>query len=127
MAFDPAPVGRAFSEHRFDEALPHLGKNVRWTIVGYMVIEGADAVRGTCRATRESLEGTKTTYDRCVIAAGSDVVAVDTFARYSGPNGTTAVAGCDIYEFAGDEITVITSYAVEVDPEDAGSQPPPRT
>jgi limonene-1,2-epoxide hydrolase len=127
MAFDPAAVARAFSEHRFDEALPHLAKDVRWTIVGYMVLEGANAVRQTCRETTESLEGITTTYDRCVIAAGSDVVAVDTFARYRGPDGVTAVASCDIYEFDGDEITAITSYAVEFDPEDAGSQPPPRT
>jgi ketosteroid isomerase-like protein len=126
MAFDPAAVGRAFSEHRFDEALGHLAKDVRWTIVGYMVLEGADAVRQTCRETLESLEDTTTTYDRCVVAAGSDTVAVDTFAHYKRPDGETAVASCDIYEFRGDEITAITSYAVEVDPEDAGSQPPPR-
>jgi ketosteroid isomerase-like protein len=127
MAFDPAAVGRAFSEHRFDEALGHLAKDVRWTIVGYMVLEGADAVRQTCRETLESLEDTTTTYDRCVVAAGSDTVAVDTFAHYMRPDGETAVASCDIYEFSGDEIIAITSYAVEVDPEDAGSQPPPRT
>lgn len=126
MAFDPGAVGRAFSEHRFDEALPHLAKDVRCTVVGYMVLEGADAVHQTCRETTESLQDTTTTYDRCVVAAQHDVVAVDTFARYSGPNGTTAVASCDIYEFSGEEITAITSYAVEVDPHDAGSQPPPR-
>jgi SnoaL-like domain len=125
MAFDPGAVGRAFSEHRFDEALPHLAKDVRWTIVGYMVLEGADAVRQTCRDTVASLKDTTTTHDRCVVAKGSDAVAVDTFARYSGPNGTTAVASCDVYEFTGEEISAITSYAVEVDPEDAGSQPPP--
>ena len=45
MAFDRGAVGRAFSEHRFDEALPHLAKDVRWTVVGYMVLEGADAMR----------------------------------------------------------------------------------
>jgi len=126
MAFDPAAVGRAFSEHRFEEALTHLDRDVRWTIVGYMVLEGADAVRQTCRETAASLEDTTTTYDRCVVAAGSDVVAVDTFARYRGPSGLTAVASCDIYEFAAEKITAITSYAVEVDPESAGSQPPPR-
>jgi hypothetical protein len=126
MAFDPGAVGRAFSEHRFDEALPYLNKDVRWTIVGYMVLEGADAVRRTCGETLESLEGTTTTYDRCVVAAGSDAVAVDTFARYTRPDGMTAVASCDIYEFSRDEITAITSYAVEVDPQDAGAQPPPR-
>src|ERR1044072_2093170 len=126
MAFDSAAVGRAFSEHRFDEALGYLARNVRWTIVGYMVLEGADAVRQTCRETAASLEDTTTTYDRCVVAAGVDAVAVDTFARYAGPSGVTAVASCDIYEFTGEEITAITSYAVEVDPESAGSQPPPR-
>ena len=119
MAFDPGAFGRAFSEHRFDEALPHIAKDVRWTVVGYMVLEGADAVRQTCRETVGSLEDTTTTYDRCVIAVDDRVVAVD-------PNGTTAVAGCDIYEFSGEEITAITSYAVEIDPDDAGSQPPPR-
>jgi ketosteroid isomerase-like protein len=126
MAFDPGAVGRAFSEHRFDEALPYLAKDLRWTIVGYMVLEGADAVRQTCRETVESLEGTTTSYDRCVVAVGVDAVAVDTFAHYTRPDGETAVASCDIYEFSGEEITAITSYAVEVDPEDAGSQPPPR-
>jgi ketosteroid isomerase-like protein len=126
MGLNPGDVARAFSEHRFDDALGYLARNVRWTIVGYLVLEGADAVRQTCRETAASLEDTTTTYDRCVVAAGSDVVAVDTFARYSGPSGLTAVASCDIYEFAGEEITAITSYAVEVDPKSAGSQPPPR-
>lgn len=126
MAIDRAAVGRAFSEHRFDDALDHLAGDVRWTIVGYMVLEGADAVRQTCRETLDSLADTTTTYDRCVVAAGSDTVAVDTFARYRGHGGTTAVASCDIYEFEGEKIAAITSYAVEVDPESAGSQPPPR-
>ena len=80
------------------------------------MLEGADAVRQTCRDTMESLEGTTTTYERCVIAAGVGAVAVDTFARYTRPDGMTAVASCDIYEFAEDQITAITSYAVEIDP-----------
>jgi ketosteroid isomerase-like protein len=126
MEFDPGAVGRAFSEHRFDEAFGHLAPDVRWTIVGYTVLEGADAVRQTCRQTLASLEDTTTTYDRFVVADGTDVVAVDTFAHYRGPAGETSVASCDIYEFSGDQIAAITSYAVEVDPESTGSQPPPR-
>ncbi len=126
MAFDPGAVGRAFSEHRFDEALDHLASDVKWTIVGGMVLEGADAVRQTCRDTLESLEGTSSEFDRCVTAAGADVVAVDTVVRYIRPDGVTAVASCAIYEFDGEKIRAITSYAVEVDPEDLGAQPPPR-
>lgn len=123
MAFDPVAVGRAFSEHRFDEALDHLASDVKWTIVGGMVLEGADAVRQTCRDTLASLEGTSREFDRCVTAAGTDVVAVDTVVRYIRPDGVTAVASCAIYEFDGEKIRAITSYAVEVDPEDLGAQP----
>ncbi|MDY6995251.1 MAG: nuclear transport factor 2 family protein [Actinomycetota bacterium] len=124
MAFDPGAVALAFSEHRFEDALGHLAKDVKWTIVGYMVLEGADAVARTCRDTAEGLEDTRREFDRCVTAVGSDVVAVDTVVRYVRPDGVTAVASCAIYEFTGEKITAITSYAVEIDPGDAGAQPP---
>ncbi len=124
MAFDRGAVARAFSEHRFEEALDHLAKDVKWTIVGYMVLEGADAVARTCRDTAEGLEDTVREFDRCVMAVGADAVAVDTVVRYLRPDGLTAVASCAIYEFAGEQITAITSYAVEIDPRDAGAQPP---
>jgi hypothetical protein len=106
----------------FEEAFEHLAKDVRWTIVGYMVPEGSDAVIQTCR---DSLDGT-TTGDRCVVAAQSDVVGVDTVARYTGQDGVTAVASCDIYEFTGTKIAAITSHAVEVDPDCAGAPRPSR-
>ncbi|MCV7433349.1 nuclear transport factor 2 family protein [Mycolicibacterium bacteremicum] len=120
-SIDRAAVALAFSTHRFEDSLPHLAKDVRWTIVGYMVLEGADAVVRTCTETRESLADTDTTLQRCVTAAQGEVVAVDTLARYTGPNGVTAVAGCDIFEFTGDRITAITSYAVQVDPDCSGA------
>lgn len=121
--FDARAVALAFSTHRFEESLGHLAKDVRWTIVGFMVLEGADAVIRTCRETREGLAETVTEVDRCMVAGDGDVVAVDMFSRYSGPNGTTAVAGCDIFEFAENRIVAITSYAVQVDPDTAGAPP----
>ena len=121
--FDARAVALAFSTHRFEESLGHLAKDVRWTIVGFMVLEGADAVIRTCRETREGLADTVTEVDRCVVAGDGDVVAVDMFSRYSGPNGNTAVAGCDIFEFAGNRVVAITSYAVQVDPDTAGAPP----
>lgn len=120
---DRGAIGLAFSTHRFEESLPHLAPNVRWTIVGYMVLEGADAVIRTCTETRESLAETDTDLQRCVVAAQGDIVAVDTLARYTGPNGVTAVAGCDIFEFTGAQISAITSYAVQVDPDCSGAPP----
>ena len=126
MSFDPVAVGRAFSEHRLDDALGHLEKGVKWTIVGGMVLEGSDAVRSTCRDTEESLKGASVQFDRCVTVGDRDTVAVDTVVRYIRPDGVTAVASCAIYEFDGETITTITSYAVEIDPENPGAQPPPR-
>lgn len=120
---DRGAIALAFSTHRFEESLPHLAKEVRWTIVGYLVLEGADAVVRTCSETRQGLTDTETSMLRCVVAAQGDVVAVDTVARYSGPNGVTAVAGCDIFEFTGNRISAITSYAVQVDPECSGAPP----
>jgi hypothetical protein len=122
-SIDRGAVGLAFSTHRFEESLPHLAKDVRWTIVGYMVLEGADAVIRTCRETRESLADTATSMERCVVAAQGEVVVVDTIARYTGPGGVTAVAGCDIFEFTGAQISAITSYAVQVDPDCSGAPP----
>ncbi|MGU3501600.1 nuclear transport factor 2 family protein [Mycobacterium sp. C31M] len=122
-AHDRGAIGLAFSTHRFEESLPHLAPNVRWTIVGYMVLEGADAVIRTCTETRESLAETDTDLQRCVVAAQGGIVAVDTLARYTGPNGATAVAGCDIFEFTGAQISAITSYAVQVDPDCSGAPP----
>ena len=126
MAFDPAAVALAFSAHRFDEALDHLAPDVRWTVVGGMVLEGADAVRRTCAETLDSLQGTGVEFERLLTVAGTDAVAVDTLVHYLRPQGVTAVASCAIYEFDGEKISAITSYAVEVDPDDAGAQPPPR-
>lgn len=120
---DRGAIALAFSTHRFEESLPHLARDIRWTIVGYMVLEGADAVIRTCKETRASLADTETSTLRCVVAAQGDVVAVDTVARYRGPNGVTAVAGCDIIEFTGNRISAITSYAVQVDPDCSGAPP----
>jgi hypothetical protein len=125
-SFDPGTIARAFAQHRFDEVFPHLASDVRWTVVGYMVLEGADAVVRTCRDTVESLKGTTTSMDRCVTAVGDGVVAVDSVDRYTGSDGLTVVARCNIFEFAGTQIASITSYAVEVDPQSAGAPPPPR-
>lgn len=120
-ATDREQVCLAFCEHRFDDLLPHLAADVRWTIPGYMVLEGADALMRTCRETAGSMEGTTFSTDRLVVVHGKDVVVVDTFNRYQGPGGVTAVSRCHIFEFEGPKVTAITSYAVEVDPENIGA------
>lgn len=114
---DRAEIARAFAQHRFDEALPHLARDVKWTIVGYSVLEGADAVTGTCRETAGGLAGTVATWDHCLTVEQDDTVVVEVLGRYQRPDGVTIVSSCHICRFAGAEIASITSYGVEIDPD----------
>lgn len=112
-----AEIARAFAQHRFDEALPHLARDVQWTIVGYSVLEGADAVAATCRETAGGLAATVATWDRCVIVEQNDTVVVEVLGRYQRADGVTIVSSCHLCQFDGAQIASITSYGVEIDPD----------
>jgi ketosteroid isomerase-like protein len=120
-AVDREQICLAFCEHRFDDVFPHLAADVRWTVPGYMVLEGAHALERTCRETAGNLEDTTEATDRRVVVRSRDAVVIDSITRYRSPAGVTAVSDCHIFEFADDRITAITSYAVEVDPRDVGA------
>lgn len=120
---DQAEIARAFSQHRFIDALPHLAPDVTWTVVGYSVLEGADAVARRCRDTAGSLDDTTASWDRCLTVVQDDTVVVEVVGRYSRPDGVTTVATCSIYHFVDGRIASITSYAVEVDPQSVGAPP----
>lgn len=110
-------IARAFSGHRFDDALAHLAPNVRWILVGQSTIEGDQAVAALCRDTVRDTSNVTTTWLRFISTGEGDVVAVDAVGLYEGPDGTTSVSSCDIYEFVSGQVTAITSYAVEIDPQ----------
>ena len=86
-------VARAFAQHRFDKAIPHLARDVSWTILGYMVLEGADAVARTCRDTAGSLHDTVVAWERCRTVTEDDTVVVDVLGRYAGAIEHAANAG----------------------------------
>lgn len=118
---DRAEIARAFAQHRFDEALPHLARDVQWTIVGYSVLEGADAVAATCRDTAGGLAAAVATWERCLTVEQDDTVVVEVLGRYQRPDGVTMVSSCHLCRFDGAQIASITSYGVEVDPESVGA------
>ena len=108
-------IAEAFSGHRFTEAYPHLAADVRWVLPGQTALQGREAVIAACENTSTQLAEATTEFTRFVCAAGNDVVAIDVIARYTTADGhTSVVSSCDIYEFAGDVISTITSYAVEL-------------
>jgi ketosteroid isomerase-like protein len=116
-------IARAFSGHRFDDAVGYLGDEVRWIIVGQHILQGAESVIEACRSTATHLAETTTTWLRFVCVPGNGVVAVDAFGRYENTDGVSAVSSCDIYEFTDDKITTITTYLVEVHPDNVGAPP----
>lgn len=108
-------IAEAFSAHRFTDAVPHLAADARWVLVGQSTLEGCDAIVAACENTAAELAGTTTTFTRFLTVAGADAVVVDAVARYVDASGQAAVvSSCDIYEFAGEALTTITSYAVEL-------------
>lgn len=132
LSFEPVParpagpdsLARAFSGHRFVETFEHLADDVRWIQVGQGVVQGREAVIDVCQGTLAELADITTTWSRFVATSSEEeVVAVDAVGRYDGPDGVTAVSSCDIYEFRDGKISTISSYAVEVDPDNVAAPP----
>jgi len=107
-------IARAFSGHRFEETFTRLTPRTVWNLVGVARIEGRDAIIDACRSTVDENADVETRWLRFVTAGSDTVVAVDAVGRYAGPRGVSTVSSCDIFEFDGDMITTITSYAVEL-------------
>jgi limonene-1,2-epoxide hydrolase len=116
MAASKEEIARAFSSHRFAEVYPHLAEDVVWEAVGGATIRGRAAVVAACEEAIAELAGVTTELRRFKAVVGDEAVAIDALATYvDADKQTSAVAACDIYEFAGAELAAITSYNIEVD------------
>jgi ketosteroid isomerase-like protein len=124
----PRQTAEAFSGHRFEEAYDQLADDVRWVVVGQMLLRGRDEVVRACTGTATHLATTTTEFLRFVVvedrgATADQRVVVDAVARYRDADGTTSlVSSCDIYEFADGRLVGITSYGVELDPDSTEEQ-----
>jgi len=108
-------IARAFSSHRFDQALTHLADDVVWTRVGDKPLIGRKAVKKACERTATELNGVTTEFQRFRTVVGEDSVVVESLGRYTGPGGDVSiVASCDVYDFDEERITEIVSYTVEL-------------
>jgi ketosteroid isomerase-like protein len=108
-------IARAFSSHRFDQALTHLADDVVWTRVGDKPLIGRKAVKKACERTATDLNGVTTEFQRFRTVVGEDSVVVESLGRYTGPAGDVSiVASCDVYDFDEERITEIVSYTVEL-------------
>jgi len=73
----------------------------------------AHMARPTTRI-RAELAAIQTEFERFVVIAGADAVAVDAIGRYTEPDNTVSVvSSCDVYAFRDGLIATITIYAVE--------------
>ncbi|MCU1565181.1 MAG: uncharacterized protein JWQ56_118 [Pseudarthrobacter sp.] len=113
-------VARAFSTHRFEEALPHFDEHVAWELVGGEALTGKPAVVDVCSSLARDLQDVQTTFDQFRVVAASNCVVVDSVARYVSADGSLSrVASCDIYDFVDDRVVRIRSYNVELAPDTA--------
>ena len=109
-----ARVVSAFSGHRFAEAYDHIATSARWVVHGGPTYDGRDAIIAACEEARPELDTGTSEFLRFVVIVDGPRAAVDAVGR-DGDGEVRVVASCDLYEFADDEISVITSYAVEID------------
>jgi ketosteroid isomerase-like protein len=108
-------IARAFSSHRFKEALPHLADDIIWTLVGSEPVIGRKAVKQACKRTGAYLADVTTEFQRFRTVVGDESVVVDSLARYTEAGGdVSVVASCDIYDFVDGRVTEIVSYTVEL-------------
>jgi len=122
MAQGNADVAAAFSRHEFTRTYGHFAPDIRWDVVGDRTHHGSAAVRATCEASAGWLADVTTTFTKFDVLTGADFAVVDSTAEYlSADSQLSVVASCDIYRFAGDHLTAITSYTVEL-PSDARPQ-----
>jgi limonene-1,2-epoxide hydrolase len=111
-------IAEAFSGHRFTETYGYLAPDVRWVSVGAGAVNGRAAVIDLCERSATELSNVNTIFLRSVSVVGPDAVAIDAIGRYTDADQTVSVvSSCDIYEFRDDQVVMITSYTVELDPQ----------
>ena len=114
MDLDNRAIAEAFSGHKFEDTFPHLSNDVEWDIVGDRHPAGREAVMAVCRESAEYLGGVKTNFKRFNVIDAQDKVVIDSLADYSGEDGVSTVASCDVYEFADGKVVRITSYNIDL-------------
>jgi ketosteroid isomerase-like protein len=108
-------VAEAFCRHRFEETLPHLSEDVRWSLVGGDTLTGKAAVAAACNSTASHLTDVTTTFTHFRSIVGPNCVVIDSVGEYTEPSGSrSVVASCDIFDFDEGSVTAIRSYTVEV-------------
>jgi hypothetical protein len=116
MALDQESVARAFSGHRFDDAIPYLAEDISWTLIGSGELQGKQTVVDACVSQARELTDVKTEFERFTSIVAPGCVVVETLALYQGSGGDDSrVASCDIYHFNGEKVSSIRSYNMEVD------------
>jgi hypothetical protein len=112
-------VAEAFSSHRFADVYDALAEEVVWAVPGQPALVGRSAVESACDATTASLRETRVTVLRFLVIDSHQAVAVDSVTRYVDLDETVSlVSSSDFYEFADGLLTAITSYAVELGPDE---------
>lgn len=114
---DLRSIAEGFSSHRFSETYAFIAEDVVWFLPGAATISGKAGVIDACEQTLADLADSTTEFLRFLVVADSAAVAVDAIGRYTSPDGkVSVVSSSDFYEFRGDEVVAITSYAVELEP-----------
>ena len=122
----PATAGRladAFSHHRFDEVLRDLAPDVRWVLPGQPTPRGPRRRRRGLPRLRRRAGGHYHDVPPLPPRAGGRRRRRGRGRRVRPTAGRGSRLVCDLYELVDGQLTVITSYAVELPRRDRGVTP----
>lgn len=108
-------IAESFSRHRFADTYRFMLDDIEWMQVGGTLVRGKDDVVRVCEESAKYLAQVRTDFHQFKIIEADNCVVIDSRAEYvDDEDGSSMVASCDIYDFAGGSLAAITSYTVEL-------------
>lgn len=108
-------IAENFSKHSFEETFPFLADSIKWNTVGGEVISGKEKVIETCEQSSTYLKTVSTHFTKFSLLDFESHVIIESVAEYiDQEKNISKIASCDIYIFANDKLSEITSYCIEL-------------
>lgn len=108
-------IAEAFSSHRFAETYPYLSDSIKWNNVGGEEYTGRDVVIDQCEQSASYLSTVSTIFIKFKVTQAQACIMIESVAQYKdNDDQLSAVASCDIYQFADGLLVEITSYNIEL-------------
>jgi limonene-1,2-epoxide hydrolase len=105
-------ISQQFSSGNFPFCYAYFADDIIWTIVGNKAVIGKEQVVAFCDKMMEEIASS--TLNNTNIIAAENNIAIEGYCDYTdADNKACQIIYCDVYKFADDKISSITSYCID--------------